>query len=254
MSEQARETGGPGTGGPRTIVIVPAFDEEDAIASTLKDLATEQPDLDVVVIDDGSSDATAAIAEAAGVAVVRLPFNLGVGGAVRTGLRYAVDHDYDRSVIFDGDGQHLASSISLLLDVLDDGADMVVGSRFAVDASDYEVGRSRRRAMDLLSRIVGWSTGRRFTDTTSGFRAFSRGPTELLAREYPVEYLADTVEVLILLCRSGFRVEEVPVQMRPRAGGQPSARSFKLIFNYLRLLIGILASASRPRPTRESSS
>ena len=238
---------------PRTVVLVPAFDEEDAIGAALDDLAAQQPGLDVVVIDDGSTDATASVATGHGVPVVRLPFNLGVGGAVRTGLRYAVEHGYDRSVIFDGDGQHLAASISQLLDVLDDGADMVVGSRFTEDSPDYRVGRSRRQAMGLLSKIVSWSTGRRFTDTTSGFRAFSRGPTELLAREYPVEYLADTVEVLILLCRSGYRVEEVPVEMRARAGGQPSTRSLKLVFNYLRLLIGILASASRPRPTRESS-
>jgi glycosyltransferase involved in cell wall biosynthesis len=239
---------------PRTLVVVPAYHEEDAIAATLKDLANEQPDLDVVVIDDGSTDATATIAAQSGANVVRLPFNLGVGGAVRTGLRYAVEHGYDRTVIFDGDGQHLASSITSLLEVLDDGADMAVGSRFALDAPGYEVGGSRRRAMALLSRIVGWSTGRVFTDTTSGFRAFGREPTELLARAYPVEYLADTVEVLILLCREGYRVEEVPVAMRPRTSGQPSSRSFKLVFNYLRLLIGILASASRPRPTRERSS
>jgi glycosyltransferase involved in cell wall biosynthesis len=238
----------------KTLVVIPAYNEADALPMTLTDLRSAQPDLDVVVVDDGSADATADAARAAGVAVVQLPFNLGVGGAVRTGLRFAHDRGYHRTVVFDADGQHDPASITALVDAIDAGADMAVGSRFADPESDYVTGSGRRRAMRLLSRIVRWSTGRTFTDTTSGFRAFNEDATSLLARRYPVEYLADTVEVLVMMCHSGYLVVEVPVSMRPRSTGQPSSRSVKLVIDYLRLLIGILASAWRPRTHKERSS
>ncbi len=231
----------------RTVVVVPAYNEDEALPATVKELRAAMPDVDVVVVDDGSRDETATVAAAAGAHVVRLPFNLGVGAAVRTGLRYASEHGYDRAVVLDADGQHDPASLPALLGALDSGANMAIGSRFADGAAPYEVGAVRNRAMRVLHRIVEWSTGQRFTDTTSGFRAFDRPVMELLARDYPVEYLADTVEVLIMVCRRGFRVVEVPVTMRPRAGGAPSAVRLKLVFNYLRLLVGILASASRPR-------
>lgn len=239
------------TGPVRSLVVIPAFNEAKALPRTLEELQRDQPGLDIVVIDDGSSDDTADVAAVAGIPVVRLPFNLGVGGAVRTGLRYSVEHDYDRTVVFDADGQHDPSSIKVLLDTLDDGADMVVGSRFLADDDHYRTGHTRRRAMGLLTRLVTWSTGQAFTDTTSGFRSFDRRTTALLARAYPVEYLADTVEVLVMLCRAGYRVEEVAVTMRPRAEGEPSSRSWKLVVNYLRLLVGIVASATKPRPRKD---
>ncbi len=231
-----------------TLVVVPAYQEEQALPGTLKELHDVVPDLDVLVIDDGSRDSTAKVAAAAAVRVAPLPFNLGVGAAVRTGLRYAVDHGYQRVVVVDADGQHDPATIATLLSALDDGADMVVGSRFADptdSAAQASVGRTRTRAMKSLHRVVRWQTGQSFTDTTSGFRAFDGPVIAMLARDYPVEYLADTVEVLLMVCRAGYKVVEVPVTMRTRAGGQPSARHLKLAYNYLRLMIGILASASR---------
>jgi glycosyltransferase involved in cell wall biosynthesis len=238
----------------RTLVVVPAYQEEQALPGTLKELHDVVPGLDVLVVDDGSRDATAKVAAAADVTVARLPFNLGVGAAVRTGLRYAVDNGYRRVVVVDADGQHDPATIALLLAALDDGADMVVGSRFAAPegAASVPVGRTRSRAMKSLHRVVRWQTGQSFTDTTSGFRAFDGPVVAMLARDYPVEYLADTVEVLLMVCRAGYKVVEVPVAMRTRAGGQPSARHLQLAYNYLRLMIGILASASRrhiPPPT-----
>ena len=202
------------------------------------------------MIDDGSSDATAQVARGTGARVVRLPFNLGVGGAVKTGLRFAVEHDYDRAVVLDADGQHDAAQVAALLSMLDSGADMVIGSRFAPGAPGYTVGRTRARAMSLLKVIVKRATGRSFTDVTSGFRAFDRPVMDLLAREYPAEYLADTVEALLIVLHAGFRVDEVPVPMRPRSAGRPSSVRLRLALNYLRLLVGILSSAyrgSRPR-------
>jgi glycosyltransferase involved in cell wall biosynthesis len=229
----------------RTLIIVPALNEEESLPATLKELREVVDDVDVVVIDDGSTDATAEVARRAGAVSARLPFTLGVGGAVRVGLHYAQRYGYDRAVVIDADGQHDPAGITALLDALDRGADMAVGSRFASGDDDYPVGRTRRQAMRFLGAIVRFLTGQRYSDVTSGFRAFDRPVIELLAREYPVEYLADTVEALLIVRYAGLRVDEVPVRMRPRAAGIPSTRRFRLVVNYLRLLIGILGSASR---------
>ena len=229
----------------RTLIIMPALNEEASLPATLKELREVVNDHDVVVIDDGSTDSTADVARRAGAVSPQLPFTLGVGGAVRVGLLYAQRNGYDRAVVIDADGQHDPAGITALLDALDSGADMAVGSRFAPGAADYPVGRTRRQAMRFLGAIVRALTGQRFSDVTSGFRAFDRPVIELLAREYPVEYLADTVEALLLVRYAGFQVEEVPISMRPRAAGVPSTRRVKLVINYLRLLIGILGSASR---------
>jgi glycosyltransferase involved in cell wall biosynthesis len=231
--------------GSDTLVVIPAYNEREALPATLRELRAEVPEYDVLVVDDGSADETAGLARAEGVEVVRLPFNLGVGGAVRTGLHYARDEGYRRAVVFDADGQHSPQAIRTLLAALDEGADLVVGSRFMEGADPYELGRSRRRAMRLLQAIVRTLSGQGFTDTTSGFRAFDRPVIELLARDYPAEYLADTVEVLLMVAYEGFRIVEVPASMRARTLGQPSTRNLKLIVNYLRLLVGITSSASR---------
>ena len=160
------------TDGP-TLVVVPAFQEEQSLPGTLKELRDVVPQLDVLVVDDGSRDGTARVAATCNVTVARLPFNLGVGAAVRTGLRYAVEGGYGRVVVVDADGQHDPATIESLLAALDAGADMAIGSRFAdPESTSFEVSRLRRRAMKLLHRVVRWQTGQSFTDTTSGFRAF----------------------------------------------------------------------------------
>ena len=220
------------------VAVIPAYNEEASLGGVLAEIA-EIDGLAAVVVDDGSTDATAAVARSAGVACVRLPFNLGVGGAVRTGLRWALDHNADTVVIVDADGQHDPADVTALLAAVDAGAGLAIGSRFAVDAGDYAVGGTRRRAMRILNRLVRTTTGFAATDATSGFRAMNRPVAEDPAREYPVEYLADTVEVIILVRRAGHEVVEVPVSMRERAGGVPSARRLQLVFNFLRLLVGI---------------
>ena len=229
----------------RTLIVIPALNEEESLPATLKELREVVDEHDVVVIDDGSTDATAEVARRAGAVSAQLPFTLGVGGAVRVGLHYAQLNGYDRAVVIDADGQHDPAGVTALLEALDRGADMAVGSRFATGTAFYRVGRTRRQAMRLLALIVRVLTGQRYSDVTSGFRAFDRPVIELLACEYPVEYLADTVEALLIVRYAGLRVDEVPITMRPRAAGVPSTRSFKLVINYLRLLIGILGSASR---------
>jgi glycosyltransferase involved in cell wall biosynthesis len=215
------------------------------LPATLKELRALVPEFDAVVVDDGSVDATAGVARAGGALVVQLPFNLGVGGAVRAGLRWAERHGYDRAVVVDADGQHDPHGIAALVDALDRGADMAIGSRFAPGADAYRVGPLRAAAMRLLRFVVRLVAKRRFTDVTSGFRAFDRPVLELLARAYPADYLADTVEALLMVSYAGFRVDEVPITMRPRAGGRPSSRRLGLVLNYLRLLIAILSAGYR---------
>jgi glycosyltransferase involved in cell wall biosynthesis len=243
----------------RTLVIIPAFNEEDCLGDVLAGLRAQAPELDVVVIDDGSTDATAAVARAAGVAVVSLPYNLGVGGAMRCGFRYALRLGYDRAVQIDADGQHDPVDVIRLLAELDGGADLVVGSRFAAtdegQRSRYEVGRTRRAAMAVMRRAVKVVSGREFTDVSSGFRAFSRSMLELFATNYSVDYLADTVEALLMAVRNGMRVVEVPVRMRVRAGGEPSTRNVKLVYHYVRLLVVVTSVTRRHRrPNEEGSS
>lgn len=237
---------------PRTLIIIPALNEEGALPSTLADLRAIVPEFDVLVVDDGSTDGTALAAARAGVPVARLPFNLGIGGALRTGFQYAVRGGYDRAVQFDADGQHEASQIRHLLEALDGGADMAIGGRFAREEISYEVGRVRGTAMRLLRLGVVALSGKRYSDTSSGFRAFSAPVLDLFARTYPAEYM-DSVEALLLACYAGFDVVEVPTTMRPRQGGTASNRNLKLIYHYLRLLIVMVSTAPLRRIRTRSS-
>lgn len=231
----------------RTIVVIPAFNEEESLPAVLHQLRDVVPELDIVVVDDGSADGTAEVVRRAGVPCVPLPFNLGIGGALRAGYRFAADNGYERAVQFDADGQHRADQIALLLAALDDGAHMACGSRFA--AGGYEVGRGRGLAMALLRVGVRLLTGRRFSDTSSGFRAVQQPLLDVFATEYPVEYM-DSVETLVNACRAGYDVVEVPTLMRERAGGVPSQRPFHLAYHYARLLVALLGSPRRAVPTR----
>ena len=232
----------------RTIVVVPAYNEQEALPSVLAQLAATVGDLDVIVVDDGSSDSTATVARDAGVRCIVLPFNLGIGGALRAGYRYAVDHGYQRAVQFDADGQHRADQIGVLTAALDSGADLAVGSRFL--EGDYDVGRSRAAAMWVLRVGVRVITGQSFSDTSSGFRAIRGDLLEVFAREYPVNYM-DSVETLVEACRRGYTVVEVPALMGQRAGGVPSQRPLRLAYHYARLIVALIGSPRRrTRSTR----
>lgn len=236
---------------PRTLVVIPAFNEEAALPDVLAELATTVPDHEVLVVDDGSTDATTEVARRAGVRVARLPFNLGIGGALRTGFRYAATHGYERVVQFDADGQHDPGAIADLHAALDRGADMVVGSRFAASERRYEVGAVRGGAMRFLRFLVLLLSGRRFTDTSSGFRAFGRTAIELFARTYPAEYM-DSVEALLLGAHAGLSIEEVPTPMRARTAGMPSTRTWKLVYHYVRVLLVMATTATLRRSARDA--
>ena len=230
----------------RIIAIVPAYNEEEALPGTLKELRKSAPDLDVVVVSDGSVDATADVARSEGAIVLELPYNLGIGGALRTGFRYAFAEGYDAAVQFDADGQHDPAQIGELVRGLESGANMVVGSRFTSTSAHYEVSGTRRSAMRLLQVAVRLISGRSYTDTSSGFRAFDRSVLEFFSRNYPSEYM-ESVESLIVATLEGFDVVEVPVSMRQRSAGEPSNRRFRLIYHYLRLLL-VLGARVRRRP------
>jgi glycosyltransferase involved in cell wall biosynthesis len=238
---------------PRTLIIIPAYNEEQSLPAVLKELAEQTPEYDVLVVSDGSTDDTAAVARSAGVHVAELPFNLGIGGALRTGFMFAVRRHYERAVQFDADGQHDPLAVGRILAPLDDGADMVIGSRFAEGgAVTYEVSRIRRFAMNVLRKLVHLLVKQDFTDTSSGFRAFSEPMLAFFAVTYPVEYM-DSVEALVLAANAGFRVDEVPVNMRGRTGGAPSTRRLRLVYYYVRLLVVLLVSTtSRGQRARRS--
>lgn len=227
------------------LVLVPALNEEAAIARVVTETRLALG-AEVVVVDDGSTDDTGLVAAAAGGVVLRHPFNLGVGAAVRTGLRYAVEHGYEIVLQLDGDGQHDPAEACLLLARLEQGdVDVVVGSRFE---HGYACSRPRRTVMRVLSRIVSRRLGSPVTDTTSGFRAFGGPAVVYYARVYPLDYLSDTVEALLLAADAGLRVAEVPVHMRRRSTGAPSASPVKSAFHVTRLLLVVAVHRFRRNP------
>lgn len=204
----------------RVLVALPALDEAATIAAVIAEIRMAMPEADIVVVDDGSSDGTAAVAQSAGATVLSLAFNVGVGGAMRTAFLFARNHDYDAVVQVDADGQHIPSQIPALLEKLDSHA-IVIGARFA-GSGQYDVRGPRKWAMRLLARVLSRVCRTRLTDSTSGFRAADRAAIALFARHYPAEYLGDTVESLVIASRAGLSVTQVPVQMRTRQGGQAS--------------------------------
>lgn len=227
----------------RVLIIVPAWNEAASIADVINEIRGELPGVDVLVVDDGSADATSAVAAKAGALVATLPYNLGVGGAMRTGYRYARDQGYDVAIQIDADGQHDPRYVPKLVDALAE-VDLVIGSRFAGEG-EYRVRGPRRWAMTMLSRVLSWVAGTRLTDTTSGFKAVNRPLIELFARWYPAEYLGDTIEALVRAARSGFRIGQVPVAMRSRMAGNPSASPFKATLYLLRAFMVLLLALIR---------
>jgi glycosyltransferase involved in cell wall biosynthesis len=233
----------------RRLVLIPAYNEEEALPGTLIELlASIDANTDVLVVDDGSADATARVARGFGVNVISLPFNLGIGGALRAGFRYAERHGYQSVVQFDADGQHVPEALAALWTALDDGADLVIGSRFSAP-DEYAVGFARGRAMAGLRWMFRVMVGRNFTDACSGFRGFGPRAIECFSSSYPTEYMEST-ESLMQACRSGLRIVEVPANMRQRSAGVASNRRGRLAYHYCRLSLVLLADrpkAMRPR-------
>jgi glycosyltransferase involved in cell wall biosynthesis len=231
---------------PRVLVILPAWNEQEALPGVLDELHAVLPGADVLVVNDGSTDSTSLVARRGTTMVLDLPINLGVGGAMRAGYRFAAREGYDVTIQVDADGQHSPADVMRVVGALaSEGADVVIGARFA-GVGSYDARGPRRWAMSVLSFVLSRIAGTPLTDTTSGFRASNRRAIELFAVEYPAEYLGDTIESLVIACRAGLRVRQVGVEMHPRAGGTPSHSPVKAALFLGRALLALLIALSRP--------
>ena len=228
-----------------TLIVLPAFNEEASVGPVLQEIQRAMPGVPCVVVDDGSTDATAERARAAGATVLQLPFNLGVGGAMRAGFRDAEEEGYRTVVQLDADGQHDPAEVPELIAALGE-ADIAIGARFAGKGS-YSTRGPRRWAMLVLSRVISGISRTRLTDTTSGFKANGPRAIALFAEHYPAEYLGDTVEALVIAARAGLRIRQVPVAMRPRQGGEPSHRPVKAAVYLVRAFVALGFALLRPR-------
>jgi glycosyltransferase involved in cell wall biosynthesis len=237
-----------GTDALRKLAIVPAYNEAGMVGRVVRDIRREAPGFDVVVIDDGSVDATGTEAEAAGAAVIRHPFNLGIGGAVQSGYKYALRGNYDIAVQVDGDGQHKSSYLPDMLAALKTGdkADMVYGSRFRGNPG-YKVPFGRRLGNLIFSIVLSTITRRRITDPTSGFRMTNRRGIELFARDYPHDY--PEVEALLMLHAHHLRIHEVPVRMNARGFGRSSIDYPRSAYYMAKVLLALFVGLFRRRPT-----
>ena len=221
----------------KILVIVPAYNEEASLPEVIRDLRQHMPSADVLVVNDGSRDATALAARKLGVMVLDLPFNLGIGGAVQAGFLYAERNSYDAAVQFDGDGQHLAAEIKKLLEPLAaKRADIVVGSRF-LTAGGYKSPVFRKMGIGIFSFVLSRILGMPVTDGTSGFRAANRRVIEFFAHTYPDDY--PEVEALVLLHKAGLRMAEVAITMRERTGGKSSITPLRSIYYMTKVLMAI---------------
>jgi glycosyltransferase involved in cell wall biosynthesis len=231
----------------RSIAIVPAHNEEASLGALLAELRTAEPDLAVVVINDGSTDSTTRVAEAAGVPVVNLPFNIGIGGTVQTGYQYALEHGFEVAIQVDGDGQHDPTEIARVLEpIFDDRADLVVGTRF-VSGGGYRGTRARRVGIHIFASVVSLMVGERVSDTTSGFRAVNRKALRLFASQYPHDY--PEVESIVLISRHGLRMLEVPVKMRVRETGASSITALRAAYYMIKVLLALFIGLFRRYPT-----
>lgn len=231
----------------RVLVIMPAWNEAEAVGNTVREVLTTNKRYDVLVVNDGSTDATAAEASAAGATVLNLPFNLGVGGAMRAGFKYSQRLGYRQVIQVDSDGQHDPRSIDEVLAGLAH-ADISIGARFA-DRGDYRVTGPRKWAMQLLAKVISGLAKTRLTDVTSGFRAANERAVAQYLDHYPAEYLGDTIDSLVVAIRSGCKVTQVPVEMRPRQGGKPSHNPLKAAIYLGRSVFALLFALTR-KPTK----
>ena len=233
----------------RVLVAIPALNEVRTVGAVVREVQLHCPRADVLVVDDGSSDGTAAAAEECGALVCRLPITLGVGGAMRAAYRYAQRFDYDAVVQIDGDGQHEARFLEEVLSELVN-ADVVIGARFA-GTGDYPVPKPRRVAMWLLAGVLSRLSHERLTDVTSGYRASGRRAIAIFAIHYPSEYLGDTVESLVIAIKSGCSIRQVPVEMRVRGGGKPSQSALRACAYLSRAVVALGLALVRRWPMPE---
>ena len=234
-------------GPERLLVLIPAYNEQAAIRQVVNGARSAVPHADVLVVDDGSVDYTAQEAEAAGALVIRHPFNLGIGGTVQTGLKFAQQEDYDLVIRLDGDGQHDPSDIPPLLSTLQTGPfDVVIGSRFLDVSENMHIPFSRRLGIHIFALMVSSLTGRRATDTTSGFLGMNRRAVDALVAYMPQDY--PEVESRIVLHKAGLKTMELPARMRARLTGVSSIDSWRSVYYALKVSVAVLIGALKDIP------
>ena len=234
------------------VAIVPAWNEAAVIGTVVDEIRSVRSDIEVVVVDDASVDDTAEIAREHGATVLRLPFNVGIGGAVQTGFRYALEQGYERAVRLDGDGQHDATQIPRILAPIEGGtADLVIGSRFVDPGGSYRPPFARRMGIRVFARLVSLLCRQRVTDTTSGFVALDRAGIELFAAEYPHDY--PEVEATLVALRSGLRLAQVQVEMRERTTGTSSITFLRSLYYIVKVTLALLVASMRRYPRMQGA-
>jgi glycosyltransferase involved in cell wall biosynthesis len=235
------------------LAIVPAYNEEASVARVVTAIHEHAPDFDVLVVDDGSTDGTGKEAERAGATVIQHPFNLGIGGAVQSGFKFAQRNGYDLAAQVDGDGQHDPAYLPKLVEALraDDRVDMVTGSRF-LEQAGYRVPLRRRTGIRIFSVVVSVLVRQRITDPTSGFRITRRRGIELFARDYPHDY--PEVEAILMMHAHRLRIGELAVRMNTRTGGRSSITPTVSAYYMVKVLLALLVGLFRSRPAIESGS
>lgn len=230
---------------PRVLIVIPAHNESTSLAGVIGEVRVAVPEAGIVVVDDGSTDGTDAVARGLGAEVLVLPFNLGIGATMQTGYEFACRKGYDIAVQVDGDGQHDPGQLELILDPIAQGeCDLAVGSRY-LEKNGYGGGAGRRLGTAIFSRVVSLLVGQRITDATSGFRAVNRRLIEIFAYDYPRDY--PEVEALLQVHKERLRTLEVPVRMRQRGGGSSSINSFRSVYYMVKVLLALMVTATRKR-------
>ena len=231
----------------RILAIVPSYNEEKSIAHVIGSIKNSDPYIDILVVNDGSTDNTGSVAKSTGEAfIVNLPCNIGIGGAVQAGFKYASRNGYDVAFQFDGDGQHLASEIKALLEpIFKNDADVTIGSRFSAKTAGFQSTLLRRGGIKIFELLNSLLIKQKITDNTSGFRAYRREAIHFLADHYPSDY--PEPEAVLLLGRNGFRLKEVSVCMQQRKEGKSSITGMKSGYYMIKVLLAVLVSALRTR-------
>mgnify|MGYP005840910999 CR=1 FL=1 len=234
-----------------TLVVIPAHNEEKNIGRVLSDIEKMNLEVDLLVVNDGSSDNTAEAARKSGANVVSLPYNLGYGGALQTGFKYAVSRGYTHIIQFDGDGQHDPEDIGIILEKLKSGeADIVIGSRFMGKGS-FPIGFMKKTAIMLFRFLIKFTTGARITDPTSGLQGLTRRVFSYYSMKgnFPGDY--PDADILIHMIRCKYRVHEFPANIRPRIAGRSMHAGLKPLYYFIKVLLSILIVIMREKILKE---
>lgn len=227
----------------KVLIIIPAYNEEKNILITVNNLKKQAKNVDYVVINDGSTDKTREVCKNNGINYINLPINLGIGGAVQTGYKYAYENEYDVAIQFDGDNQHNPKYIKALVNEIEKGNNLVIGSRYVEDLSKFKSTFIRRMGIKFLSFLIEFVTGKKIYDVTSGYRACDKALIKLFANNYPVDYPEPDSTARVL--RLGYKVSEIPVEMNERLNGKSSIRFFDSIYYMIKVSLCILNAAGK---------